>query len=73
MKGLLKDNAATRARKATGLNQEVFASRYRVPLATLRNHEQGRLVDTNLGVYYELIAQNPELILKMINAIPAKK
>lgn len=71
MKGLLKENAATLARKATGLEQKDFASAYRIRLATLRNHEQGRIGANNLTTYYQLIAAHPDEIKRMIKKLPS--
>jgi DNA-binding transcriptional regulator YiaG len=70
MRGLVKENVATRARKATGLEQKDFAEIYRIPLSTLRNHEQGRIGANNLTAYYQLIAVHPNEIKEMLKSIP---
>ena len=70
MEGLLKENVATRARKATGLNQEDFATTYRISLRTLQNHEQEQVSPNNLTVYYQLIAAHPNEIKEMLKSIP---
>ncbi len=48
-------------RRALGLNQEEFAARYRIPLGTLRDWEQGRSEpDQTARAYLEVIAAEPE-------------
>jgi putative transcriptional regulator len=48
-------------RRALGLTQEVFAARYRIPLGTLRDWEQGRAVpDQPTQAYLTVIARSPE-------------
>lgn len=48
-------------RRALGLTQEEFAARYRVPLGTLRDGEQGRTEpDQPVKAYLTVIAHNPE-------------
>jgi putative transcriptional regulator len=47
-------------RRALGLTQEEFAARYRIPLGTLRDWEQGRSVpDAPAKAYLRVIAAEP--------------
>jgi putative transcriptional regulator len=48
-------------RRALGLTQEEFAARYRIPLGTLRDWEQGRSVpDQPAKAYLTVIAHDPK-------------
>lgn len=48
-------------RGALGLTQEEFAARYRIPLGTLRDWEQGRATpDQPTQAYLTVIARSPE-------------
>ena len=48
-------------RRALGLTQEEFSSRYRIPLGTLRDWEQGRCEpDQPARAYLHVIAHDPE-------------
>jgi putative transcriptional regulator len=48
-------------RRALGLTQEEFAARYRIPLGTLRDWEQGRATpDQPTQAYLTVIARSPE-------------
>jgi putative transcriptional regulator len=48
-------------RRALGLTQQEFAARYRIPLGTLRDWEQGRTEpDQPARAYLEVIARDPE-------------
>src|SRR5271167_4172829 len=47
-------------RRALGMTQEEFAARYRIPLGTLRDWEQGRAIpDQPARAYLTVIARNP--------------
>jgi len=47
-------------RRALGMTQEAFAARYRIPLGTLRDWEQGRAVpDQPARAYLTVIARSP--------------
>lgn len=47
-------------RRALGLTQEEFSARYRIPLGTLRDWEQGRSVpDQPAKAYLRVIAAEP--------------
>jgi len=50
-------------RRALRLTQEEFALRYRIPLGTLRDWEQGRSEpDQTARAYLKVIAANPEMV-----------
>ncbi len=47
-------------RRALGITQEEFAARYRIPLGTLRDWEQGRAIpDQPARAYLTVIARSP--------------
>ena len=50
-------------RRALGLSQEDFAARYRIPIGTLRDWEQGRVEpDQAARAYLKVIAREPETV-----------
>ena len=50
-------------RRALGLTQEEFSARYRIPLGTLRDWEQGRATpDQPTQAYLTIIARSPEAV-----------
>ena len=54
-------------RRAFGLTQEEFASRYRIPLDTLRDWEEGHSEpDQTARVYLKVIAANPEMVQRSL-------
>jgi putative transcriptional regulator len=54
-------------RRALGLTQEEFSARYRIPLATLRDWEQGRTEpDQPARAYLKTIASNPDGVWKSL-------
>jgi putative transcriptional regulator len=56
-------------RRALCLTQEEFATRYRIPLGTLRDWEQGRCEpDQPARAYLKVIAQDPEGVARMLKA-----
>jgi len=56
-------------RRALELTQEEFAARYRIPLGTLRDWEQGRATpDQPTQAYLTLIARDPKHIERMLNS-----
>jgi putative transcriptional regulator len=58
-------------RRALGLTQEEFSARYRIPLATLRDWEQGRTEpDQPALAYLKAIASNPDGVWKSLNERP---
>lgn len=62
----------TRAlRRALGLSQEEFAARYRIPVGTLRDWEQGRFEpDAAARAYLTVIAREPEMVRKALEGAP---
>lgn len=56
-------------RRALGLSQDDFAARYQIPIGTLRDWEQGRVVpDQAARAYLTVIARDPEAVRKALNA-----
>ena len=54
-------------RRALRLTQEEFSSRYRIPLGTLRDWEQGRSEpDQTARAYLQVIAANPEIVRRSL-------
>jgi putative transcriptional regulator len=50
-------------RRALGLSQEEFAQRFRIPVGTLRDWEQGRVQpDQAARAYLMVIARNPKAV-----------
>ena len=64
--------ARTRAfiiRRALGLSQEAFAHRYRIPVGTLRDWEQGRSEpDQATRAYLIVIARHPDVVAEALAA-----
>jgi len=61
-------------RRALGLTQEEFATRYHIPVGTLRDWEQGRCEpDQPARAYLHVIAHDPEGIRKSLEAGPVRK
>jgi putative transcriptional regulator len=55
-------------RRALGLSQEDFAARYRIPIGTLRDWEQGRVEpDQAARAYLTVIARDPEAVRKALS------
>jgi putative transcriptional regulator len=58
-------------RRALGLTQEEFATRYRIPLGTLRDWEQGRSEpDQPARAYLTVIAHDPEGVRRALERSP---
>src|SRR5882672_9875740 len=58
-------------RRALGLTQEEFATRFHIPLGTLRDWEQGRTEpDQPARAYLKVIASNPEGVSRALAAAP---
>jgi putative transcriptional regulator len=56
-------------RRAFGLTQEEFSQRFRIPLDTLRDWEQGRAEpDQTARAYLKVIASDPEAVERALNA-----
>jgi putative transcriptional regulator len=63
----MDSTAIKAARTATGLTQAAFAERYQLPVATLRDWEQGRVSpDRAAANYLRLIARDPAIVAAMI-------
>ena len=59
-------------RRALHLTQEEFAARYRIPIGTLRDWEQGRCEpDQPARAYLTVIAHDPEGVQRALQAQPA--
>lgn len=57
-------------RRALGLTQEEFAARYRIPLGTLRDWEQGRAQpDQPTRAYLKVIAREPKAVFRALQPI----
>lgn len=58
-------------RRALGLTQEEFSIRYRIPLGTLRDLEQGRRQpDQPARAYLKAIAGNAQAVLQALESGP---
>ncbi len=58
-------------RRALGLTQEEFAKRYKIPLGTLRDWEQGRSEpDQPARAYLTVIAHDPEGVRRALQSRP---
>lgn len=58
-------------RRALGLTQEKFGTRYHIPLGTLRDWEQGRREpDQPARAYLKAIAGKPDGVLQGLKAVP---
>lgn len=56
-----------RTRTALGLSQAEFASRFRVPVGTLRDWEQARVTAPEFAIaYVRVIAQFPDMVAKAV-------
>jgi putative transcriptional regulator len=56
-------------RRALGLTQEQFAARFRIPLGTLRDWEQGAAEpDQSARAYLTVIARDPDAVWKALEA-----
>jgi putative transcriptional regulator len=56
-------------RRALGLSQEEFAERFRIPVGTLRDWEQGRVQpDQAARAYLMVIARNPKAVREALEA-----
>jgi putative transcriptional regulator len=60
-----------RVRRALGLTQEEFAARYRIPLGTLRDWEEGRSEPDEPGrAYLTAINHDPEGVRRALASGP---
>jgi putative transcriptional regulator len=54
-------------RRALGLTQEQFATRYHIPVGTLRDWEQGRSEpDQPAQAYLHVIARDPDHVYRLL-------
>jgi putative transcriptional regulator len=61
-------------RRALGLTQEEFAVRYRIPLGTLRDWEQGRTEpDQPARAYINVIASDPDWVSRALAGGPDER
>jgi putative transcriptional regulator len=61
-------------RRALGLTQEEFATRYQIPLGTLRDWEQGRAEpDQPARAYLKAIAGDPEAVLRALQSAGSER
>jgi putative transcriptional regulator len=58
-------------RRALKLTQEEFSARFRIPLGTLRDWEQGKTEpDQAARAYLTVIARNPKAVTEALNTAP---
>jgi putative transcriptional regulator len=58
-------------RRALGLSQEEFSARFRIPLGTLRDWEQGRKApDAAARAYLTVIGSDPEAVAEALAPTP---
>lgn len=56
-----------KTRTGLGLSQSEFASRFRVPVGTLRDWEQARTTAPDFAIaYVRVIGQHPEMVAKAV-------
>ncbi len=56
-----------KTRTGLGLSQAEFASRFHVPVGTLRDWEQARATAPNFAIaYVRVIAQHPDIVAKVV-------
>lgn len=61
-------------RRALGLSQEEFATRFHIPLGTLRDWEQGRKdPDTAARAYLRVIGHNPGAVTEALRMTPLSR
>jgi putative transcriptional regulator len=59
-------------RRALHLTQEEFSARYRIPLGTLKDWEQGKSEpDQAARAYLTVIAREPETVRRALELVPA--
>src|ERR1700675_4004532 len=60
-------------RRALGLTQEEFAARFRIPLGTLRDWEQGKTEpDQPARAYLKVIAYDAEAVRRALEYVPGQ-
>ncbi len=67
LKGFRRIDGPAEVRARIGMSQDAFAEALRIPLATLRNWEQGRVgLDPVVRAFLALVADNPENALEVL-------
>ena len=67
MERALKSRTVRMARTGLGLSQDEFASRFRVPVGTLRDWEQARTTAPDFAIaYVRVISQFPEMVAQAV-------
>lgn len=57
-----------KTRTALGLSQTEFASRFRVPVGTLRDWEQARATAPDFAIaYVRVIARHPDMVMQAVS------
>jgi len=70
--GLIRIVNTKRLRDRLGLTQEAFAERYRIPVGTLRDWEQGRkLPDAPARAYLTVIEKDPNAVAGLLGETAA--
>jgi putative transcriptional regulator len=70
--GLIPIVNTKRLREKLGLTQEAFAARYRIPIGTLRDWEQGRkFPDAPARAYLTVIAKDPSIVASLLGEAAA--
>jgi putative transcriptional regulator len=68
LEGMTRTPRVKIIRRALKLSQEEFAARFRIPLGTLRDWEQGRKEpDAAARAYLHVIARNPQAVVEALN------
>jgi putative transcriptional regulator len=71
MKRMVRTPRVRIIRRALELTQEEFAARYRIPLGTLRDWEQGRAQpDQPTQAYLTVIARDPDRVSRILDSRP---
>ena len=69
-KRMKKTARAKIIRRALGLSQEEFATRFHIPIGTLRDWEQGRKdPDAAARAYLVVIGKNPDVVAEALRAV----
>jgi len=68
----IRASRVRQARRSSGLSQEAFAARFRIPLGTLRDWEQARRApDAAALAYLRVIEREPEAVARAL-AVPGE-
>lgn len=67
MKRMKRTSQAKIIRRALGFSQEEFATRFHIPIGTLRDWEQNRCAPDQAALaYLKVIAQEPDIVCKAL-------